>query len=134
MTIDFSLLPKEKSFGLLFSIVSLLALAWGLWADWSQIALMLLGGLAIAFFVIGYTIPILLRPLNILWFLFGVVMNFIVGTIFLTVIFYCLFTPAGLLIRLSGRDALRLESEGQKSHWVAPEIKADYTQSFHHQF
>ena len=51
----------------------------------------------------------------------------------LGVIFFGLFTPIAMFMRLSGRDELRLKFTQKASHWISREepIKSE---SFKHQF
>jgi ABC-type uncharacterized transport system permease subunit len=41
----------------------------------------------------------------------------VVSTVALAVLFYLVFTPIGLVMRLAGRDPLRLRTRGEPSHW-----------------
>jgi hypothetical protein len=41
----------------------------------------------------------------------------VISTIALMVLFYAVFTPIGWMMRLVGRDALRLRAREQASHW-----------------
>ena len=49
------------------------------------------------------------------------------------IIFFGLFTPVALVMRISGRDELRLKLAKKSSHWILREepMKSD---SFKHQF
>ena len=64
---------------------------------------------------------------------FGHLIGMIVSPIVLGVIFFGLFTPIAMLMRLSGRDELRLKLSHKVSHWIirSEPIKAE---SFKHQF
>ena len=74
-----------------------------------------------------------LLPLNKLWMRFGLLLGMIVSPIVLGAIFFGLFTPIALVMRLSGRDELRLKFYKKPSHWILRRetIKSD---SFKHQF
>jgi len=74
-----------------------------------------------------------LLPLNKLWMRFGLLFGMIVSPIILGVIFFGLFTPIAMLMRLSGRDELRLKYAQKASHWISrgEPIKSE---SFKHQF
>ena len=74
-----------------------------------------------------------LLPLNKLWMRFGLLLGMIVSPIVLGVIFFGLFTPIAMLMRLSGRDELRLKFTQKASHWISrgEPIKSE---SFKHQF
>ena len=74
-----------------------------------------------------------LLPLNKLWFRFGLLLSTIVSPIVLGVIFFGIFTPIAVLMRMSGRDELRLKFNNKASHWISrsPPIQSD---TFKHQF
>jgi Saxitoxin biosynthesis operon protein SxtJ len=54
----------------------------------------------------------------------------VVSTIALGIMFYLVFTPLGLLMRLAGRDALRLRAREDRSHWVPYEQDDDPERAF----
>lgn len=68
---------------------------------------------AALFFLLGCMVcPRLYRPAAHVWFRFSHFMGGIVSTILLTIIFYTLLTPIGLLRKLAGADALKLKKWG----------------------
>ena len=74
-----------------------------------------------------------LLPLNKLWMRFGLLLGMIVSPIVLGVIYFGLFTPIAMLMRLSGRDELRLKFLQKASHWI---VRSEPTKSdsFKNQF
>lgn len=60
----------------------------------------------------------LLQPLNKLWMRFGLLLGTLITPILLSVIFFGLFTPAALLMRLFGRDELRLKFKKAATYWI----------------
>ena len=60
-----------------------------------------------------------LLPLNKLWMRFGLLLGMIVSPIVLGIIFFGLFTPIAMLMRLSGRDELRLKFTQKACHWIS---------------
>ena len=58
-----------------------------------------------------------LLPLNKLWMKFGQLIGIIVSPIVLGIIFFGIFTPYSLLMRLFGRDELQLKLRKRKSYW-----------------
>ena len=75
----------------------------------------------------------LLLPFNKLWMRFGLLLGIIVSPIVLGIIFFGLFMPIATLMRVSGRDELKLKFSGKASHWISRSepIKSD---SFKNQF
>ena len=49
---------------------------------------------------------------------FGFLLGIIVSPIIMGLIFFGIFTPIAILMRLFGRDELRLRFKKQSSHWV----------------
>ncbi len=59
-----------------------------------------------------------LFPLNKLWIKFGILLGIIVNPIIMGIIFFGIFTPIAILMRLSGRDELRLRLKKKKTYWI----------------
>ena len=49
---------------------------------------------------------------------FGILLGMIVSPIVMGLIFFGLFTPIAMLMRLFGRDELRLSLKKKKTHWI----------------
>jgi hypothetical protein len=54
----------------------------------------------------------------------------VVSTVVLAFLFYAVFTPFALVMRLMGRDALRLRQRDASSHWVPYKQKDDPADAF----
>ena len=101
-------LPSNKKFGFFFTFVfGLLAVYFYTkeLISWSYI--MLLASAVFLFFSV--TKAEILLPLNKLWMRFGLILSMIVSPIVLGAIFFGLFTPIALVMRLIGRDELQLK-------------------------
>lgn len=108
---------SDRSFGLVFAafflIIALLPLLHGhdirLWA----------AVVSFAFGAVSLTAPAILAPLNRLWTRFGVLLHRTVSPVALGVMYYGVITPTGLLMRLSGKDSLRLRiDKSASSYWI----------------
>lgn len=86
---------------------------------------MLLVGPAILVLILTMTAPKLLSPLARLWFGFSHYLGEIVSTILLSIVFFVVVTPMGLIRRMSGKDAMGLAQwrAGRQSVFV----KRDHT-------
>lgn len=125
-------LPSNKKFGFFFTFVFAILAFYFLFIDsilWAQA----LAILAVLFLLITVTIPQVLLPLNKLWMRFGLLLGMIVSPIVLGIIFFGLVTPYGVVMRMFGRDELRLKFTKKSSHWISrsESIKSD---SFKNQF
>tara|TARA_B100000795_G_scaffold61873_1_gene41546 strand:- start:43 stop:441 length:399 start_codon:yes stop_codon:yes gene_type:complete len=125
-------LPSNKKFGFFFTFVFAILAFYFLFIDsilWAQA----LAILAVFFLLITVIIPQVLLPLNKLWMRLGLLLGMIVSPIVLGIIFFGLVTPYGVVMRMFGRDELRLKFTKKSSHWISrsESIKSD---SFKNQF
>jgi hypothetical protein len=90
-----------------------------------------LGTLAIVGGGLGLIWPKLLRPIFVGWMVLAFPVGWAVSFLVLTLVFYGLFLPIGLVMRLSGRDALLLRPQpGRSTYWTAKPNPADVRQYF----
>jgi hypothetical protein len=75
----------------------------------------------------------LLRPLNKGWMMLGLILGMIVSPIVLGVLFFLLLTPVSFVIRLWGRDELKLKRQRSESFWRTREQDLS-TDAFKRQF
>lgn len=126
-------LPSNRKFGLFFAAI--FALACGYFFNKSILNFSwIFGGLAIVFFLIALLKADLLLPLNKLWMRLGMLLGMIISPIVLGIIFFVLFTPIGILMRLFGRDELRLKPKFSASYWKDRNPNEPIAESFKHQF
>ncbi len=78
--------------------------------------------------------PKALYPLNRAWFLLGEILGRVVSPVVLSIIFFLLLTPIGVLTRPLGRDQLRLRVREGKSCWVLREQPEVTPESFKNQY
>lgn len=112
-------LPSNRSFGFVFAIFFALLAFWPmvrhgqpvrLWAA-AACGLMLLLALAA---------PAILEPANRLWMKLGLLIGRVVNPIVLSLMFFLIFTPIALVLRLLGKDLLRWRTEpGAASYWIS---------------
>jgi hypothetical protein len=117
---DVPTIHSERSFGIVFAVVFLIVGLWPL-IHWEQPRYWAVA-VAAAFAGIALTVPALLRPLNRLWFRFGLVMHRVMSAVVLTFLFFVTVVPIGLVYRLLGKDPLRLRIDRtQASYWIGRE-------------
>ena len=109
-------LPSNRKFGLFFTFIFALAAAYFYNATSVSLAYAF-GATSVIFLGVTLVKADILLPLNKLWMRFGLLLGMIVSPIVLGVIFFGLFTPIAILMRLSGRDELRLKFSQKASHW-----------------
>ena len=124
---------SERSFGLVFAafflIVASLPLLQGhglrLWAI----------GIGMAFGIAALAFPAILVPFNCMWARFGMLLHGIVSPVALAVLFYGVVTPTGLIMRLLGKDLLRLRFDRDAaSYWIKRSPPGPDAESLKNQF
>jgi hypothetical protein len=124
---------SNRSFGLVFAAFFGLLAALGVWHGTGRWPLWL--GLAVLTLVLALAAPRLLTPFNWVWTKLGLLLHRIVGPIFLTILFYGCIAPVGFLMRLSGKDPLRLKYEpAADSYWIVRTPPGPASDSFKNQF
>jgi hypothetical protein len=124
---------SNRSFGLVFAAFFALLVALGVWHGSSRWPIWL--GLAVLALVLALAAPRLLTPFNWAWTKFGLLLHRIVSPIFLTLLFYGCIAPVGFLMRLSGKDPLRLNYEpAADSYWIVRTPPGPTSGSFKQQF
>jgi Saxitoxin biosynthesis operon protein SxtJ len=107
----------DRVFGVVFAVVFLMIASWPLlygaplrwWACF----------VSTAFALVALAKPALLTAPNRLWMKFGILLGHVVSPIALGVLFYGVVTPVGLMMRLTGKDALRRSRDsGAASYWL----------------
>ena len=92
-------------------------------------------GISAAFFVFSALLPAILKPVYIFWLKLAFVLGWINTRIILSLVFYGMVTPIGLLLRLCGIDLLdrRLDKDRQ-SYWKEKERNAENPLDYERQF
>ena len=76
----------------------------------------------------------LLLPLNRSWMKFGALLSTIVSPIIMGFIYFFLFTPMGIVMRLFRRDELRLKIKARQTHWKSKSKQIGDSDAFKNQF
>ncbi len=106
-----------RRFGLVMTIPLALLGALFLWKG--KAAAPWLFGAAGFFLLTGLIVPRILTPIEMVWMAFARVLNVVVTFIILTILFYLVITPYGLIMRLFGKELIpkRFDSS-QPSYWI----------------
>jgi hypothetical protein len=108
---------SDRSFGLVFAVVFLVIACWPLlyreMPRWWAVAV------AVVFALFAFWKPSLLAGLNRQWIKLGLLLGKIVSPVALGILFYGVVAPIGLVMRLAGKDPLRLKLDsGASSYWI----------------
>jgi len=120
---DKKIVIKKKDnviFGITFSAVFLIIALWPLLdglnlRTWSLIT-------SVTFVMISLTFPNVFTYLNLWWIKLGYFLGKIISPIVIGIVFFIIVTPIGLLLRLFGKDILRLK-RNKNSYWINRDYK-----------
>jgi hypothetical protein len=124
---------SERGFGVVFAVVFSIIGLWPLLSGspvriWSLL-------IAAGFLAAAFIAPRLLAPLNRLWFRFGMLLGRIVSPVVMAIIFYVAVLPTGLVMRLLGKDLLRLRFDPEaESYWIHRDPPGPAPESLKQQF
>jgi len=124
---------SNRGFGWVFAAVFLILGMWPLISGHTPRAWALI--VSAVFALITLFAPALLALPNRLWLRLGLLLNRIVSPVVLGFMFYVVVTPTGVLMRLLGKDVLRLRREQREaSYWVKREPPGPRPDSLGNQF
>jgi len=110
-------LGSEKSFGIVFAVVFTVIALWPLLHGngvrfWALVV-------AAVFLAVAFFRPQVLRPLNRLWFKFGMLLSMVISPIVMGIIFFVTVTPIGLIRRIKNPDPLNQNFDPEaESYWI----------------
>ena len=107
---------SNRSFGVVFFIVFFLISIYPLVNNGSVYYWSLF--LSLAFLILGLLNSKLLYPLNFIWFKFGILLGRVVSPIIMGVIFFLVVTPTSILLKIFGKDVLKLKYNNSKTYWL----------------
>jgi len=80
-------------------------------------------GVALVLAVMGLIFPPALKPVYRVWMAFGEALGWVNTRIILTIVYYLLIVPIGLILRATGNDPMRLKIEPDAETYRIPRVK-----------
>jgi len=88
-----------------------------------------------SFMSLGFLVPIILKPIYLVWMIFAVILGWFMTRFILSLLFYLVITPIGLVLRIMGKDLLELRKEEvQDSYWNMRDSEKEQNQNYEKQF
>ena len=111
-----NILPSNRNFGIVFTIVFLIVSFWPLLKGgdiryWSLI-------ISIVFLILGILNSKILTPLNKIWFKIGILLGNVISPIIMSIIFFLVVTPTSFIMKILGKDLLNLKKNTKNSYWI----------------
>ena len=109
-------ISSNRSFGIVFFIFFLIIALYPLLNNqnirlWSLI-------ISMVFLILGLLNSNLLRPLNKIWFRFGLLLGKVVSPLIMSIIFFLVVTPIGIFMKVLGKDLINLKFNNKKTYWI----------------
>ncbi len=130
-------IKSEKSdlrkFGIIVGIVLLIIAGFFFLKEKESFQLFLTIGTVL--FVTGIVIPFTLKPIYWVWMTFATILGWFMTRVILSLLFYVILTPIGLIARSFGKQFLDLkQNHSQQSYWNMRIVETFDTQNYEKQF
>ena len=107
---------SNRSFGLVFFLFFIIIALYPLLKNdgiriWSLIV-------SFIFLFLGMFNSRLLKPLNLIWFKFGIFLGNFIAPIVMGIVFFAIVTPTSLIMRVLGKNLLNLKKGNKKTYWI----------------
>ena len=122
-------ISSNRSFGIVFSIFFSLVGIYLLLNNspvyyWSFL-------ISLIFLILGLLNSKILGPLNQIWFKFGILLGKVVSPIVMGIIFFLVITPIAILLKIFGKDVLKLKLNNNETYWIEKnDPKSDMKKQF----
>jgi len=126
-------LPSNKTFGLFFTSIFFILSLYFFHINYNLIASITII-LCFLTFIFSIFSPNSLRIYNYLWMKFGIFLGKIVSPIIMGLIFFGIFTPIAILMKIFTRDELNLKFTKKTSYWKNKENFSNENNKFTTQF
>ena len=91
--------------------------------------------LSAALLLLGLVVPILLKPIHKMWMTLAVLLGYLMTRVILSVLFFVVVTPIGLLARSFGKDFLNLKYDPNvDSYWIEKKKRTSGRNIYENQF
>ena len=110
-----------RKFGLLMGTVLVAVGGFVLWRSGlpPSTAVWVLGSVAGVFVMFAVAAPQALRPVYLVWMGIAIALGFVMTRVILTIVFFVVITPIGLIMRALGKDPLTKGPDASlKSYWI----------------
>ena len=120
-----------RKFGIIVGTVFLIIAGLLFWKEKESFQLFLAIGTVL--FVTGIAIPFTLKPFYWVWMVFSIILGWFMTRVILSLLFFVIITPIGLIARSFGKQFLGLKMDrSQQSYWSmrTAETSKNYEKQF----
>ena len=122
-----------RKFGLTIGIFLILIAAFLYWKGRDAFDVFLFSGAALI--VLGFLLPLILKPVYWLWMVLSIILGWIMTRVLLSLLFYLVLTPIGLIARLLGNRFLDLQwDRSTDTYWNYRDNEGQSAEEYERQF
>ncbi len=126
---------SDRMFGLVFAGFFSIVGGIKLWSDHDLTWVGVWFAAAVAMLVLALALPRVLRPLNLVWFKFGLLLHRVVSPVVMGLMFFVVITPTGIVMRVLGKRPLNLSFDPKvETYWIARTPPGPLPASMNQQF
>ena len=108
---------QARKTALVVAFVLFLFAAWNLYRGRMTVVTILVA-VGVALVLTGLLLPALARRFHVFWMKVAAVLGYVNSRVLLTLMYYGVFAPYGLVSRLAGRDPLGRRGAKRESYWT----------------
>lgn len=105
-----------RNFGFLFAVVFLIFSSFSIYKNHTAWHYLL--PIVIVFFLVALLMPKILWEFYKIWMTLSFVLGYFVSRLILSIIYFLVFTPMALILKLIGKDLLHIKPQNVDSYWV----------------
>ena len=105
-----------RKFGITGCVILLIIAGFLFWKEKESFQILLTFGVTLC--ILGIAIPFILKPIYWVWMIFATILGWIMTRLILSLLFYTIVTPIGLILRVFGKQFLELRwDKSKESYW-----------------
>ena len=105
-----------RKFGITVGIILMIIAGFLFWKEKESFQILLTFGVTLC--ILGIAIPFILKPIYWVWMIFATILGWIMTRVILSLLFYMILTPIGLISRLFGKQFLELKwNKTDSTYW-----------------
>ena len=130
-------IKSEKSdwrkFGITIGVILLIIAGFLFWKEKESFQILLTFGITLC--ILGIAIPFILKPIYWVWMIVSTILGWSMTRVILSLLFYVILTPIGLILRLFGKQFIELRwDNSESSYWNYRNIQQIVKENYEKQF
>jgi len=122
-----------RKFGITVGLVLLVISGFLFWKE--KESFQIFSGIGITLFLIAIAIPVVLKPIYLMWMIFATVLGWIMTRVILSSLFFLIITPIGLIAKVFGERFIERRCDlSIDSYWNYHNKNNDVAKNYENQF